>query len=77
MSLRAKVRDLAAWCKDTLLCTSYLGLVAYESVTGEGVPQMLVREIREGDKDVFPRVWPQSAALELGLCETVERVWIV
>lgn len=77
MSLRVKVRDLAAWCKDTLLYTSYLSLVAYKSVTGETVPQMLAREIREGDKDVFPRVWSQSATVELGLCEMVKRIWIV
>lgn len=77
MRLRARVCDLAEWCKDTPLYSSYSSLVAYEGVTGESVPQMLAREVRTEDENIFPRAWPLSAAVELGLRETVERVWVV
>lgn len=75
--VRAKVHDLAEWCKESLLYMEYTTLVAYCSVTGESVPQMLSRDIRAEDYDIFPRIWPQEAVEQLGLDEKLEQVWII
>lgn len=75
--VRAKVHDLAEWCKESLLYMEYTTLVAYCSVTGESVPQMLSRDIRVEDYDIFPRIWPQEAVEQLGLDEKLEQVWII
>lgn len=75
--LRAKVHDMAEWCKCSSLYMYYTSLAAYSSVTGESVPHMLARGAKGEDKDIFPRIWPQPAVEQLGLDERLQQVWIV